>query len=93
MSKKKDIRDQIALTILKVAMGRYIHKDDKKVVTLFEFQTSNTFNECCKLMNENNISRRSIYSTIDMMMPPSFREKTESVKLLHDFCYEFLPKN
>ena len=93
MGKKKDIRDEIAITILKVALGRYVHKDDKKVVTLFEFQTSNTFQEICKLMKENGISRRSIYSTIDMMIPPSFREKTESVKTLHDFCYTFLPKD
>lgn len=91
--KKKDIRDQIAITILKVAMGRYVHKDTRSVVTLFEFREGNTFQECCKLMKEHGISRRSIYTTIDMMIPPSFREKTESVKLLHDFCYTFLPKD
>ena len=90
---KKDTRNLIARTILKIEIGKYVDKTTKESVTL-----KNVSEEIIAQMNtmlaEHKISRKSIYYTIEMMAFNVFTKEalTDHLQNIHEFCYSKLAK-
>lgn len=90
---KKDTRNSVARTILKIEIGKYVDKTTKESVTL-----KNVSEEIIAQMNtmlaEHKISRKSIYCTIEMMAFSVFTKEALTVHLqnIHEFCYTKLAK-
>ena len=90
---KKETRNSVARTILKIEIGKYIDKTTKEPVTLATL-SADIIGQMNTLLAEHKISRKSIYCTIEMMAFSVFTKDTLASHLqnIHDFCYTRLAK-
>lgn len=95
MATKKDVRDSIAVAIVKAEAGHLKLNSTGETITLDTIPEETLANWKAKLA-EKRISRKSIYSTIELNVigpwhnDPVAREK--HMKNIHNFVYTKLDK-
>lgn len=90
---KKEARNSVARSILKIEIGKYVEKETKVPVTLATL-SSNIIGQMNTMLAEHNITRKSIYCTIEMMAFSVFPKETltDHLQHIHEFCYTKLAK-
>lgn len=90
---KKDTRNSVARTILKIEIGKYVDKTTKEPVTLKNVSES-IITQMNTMLAEHSISRKSIYCTIEMIAFSVFPKETltDHLQHIHEFCYTRLAK-
>lgn len=95
MATKKDIRDSIAVAIVKAEAGHLKLKATGEVITLDTIPEETLTNWKTKLA-EKRISRKSIYSTIECSVIGPWHdnpaELEKHMKNIHKFVYSKLDK-
>lgn len=90
---KKDTRNSIAKSILRIEIGKYIDKTTKEPVTLATL-SADIIEQMNTMLAEHSISRKSIYCTIELMAFSVFPKETltDHLQNIHEFCYTRLAK-
>lgn len=90
---KKTMRNAIAKTILLIEAGKARHKTTKEVLVLKSLP-QDLLDDINNKMATSNISRRSIYCTIEMLAFTLFTRETltDHLQHIHEFCYTQLAK-
>ena len=95
MATKKDVRDSIAISIVKVEAGLLKRKSTGEKVTLDTIPEETLAGWKARLA-EKKISRKSIYSTIECLFIGPWSdnptERESHMKNIHNFVYSKLDK-
>ena len=87
---KIQVRDAAVIAILKVGMGVFKSKSTGEKLTLEGFKDTELFSKIKKDLAEKKISRRSVFSALEMKL--IYAGATKYRDELHKFCYTYLDK-
>ena len=87
---KIQVRDAAVIAILKVGMGVFKSKSTGEILTLDKFATTELFSKIKKDLAEKKISRRSVFTALEMKL--IYAGATKYRDELHKFCYTYLDK-
>lgn len=90
---KKDTRNSVAKSILRIEIGKYLDKETKVPITLATL-SQDIIEQMNTMLAEHSISRKSVYCTIEMMAFSVFSKETltDHLQHIHEFCYTKLAK-
>lgn len=90
---KKETRNKIAKTIIRIEAGKYVDKTTKVPVTLATL-SEEIITQMNTMLAEHNITRKSIYCTTEMLAFMVYPKDTltDHLQNIHEFCYTKLAK-
>lgn len=92
---KKDARDRMVALIFLTTSGKVKSKETGETFTLDNLRESELFKKAKACLAEKGISRTSVYKAIESkgFFGLEKAEREEKLKIMHDFCYNYLDKN